>query len=300
MLIGPIPGAQIPTLSKSNIIKPSDVRMRRSVNKNFYNTIIYRFDEDELNDDKFKRGRVIQNQDSLDRIPVGTRALVIDAKGMRDNLNAQNLALQASTRRINRFKFGAEFIEGLGITLGVGFDIEVGDIVILDPDGLSIINIEDGSRVKPPTLFEVLNKSLNYKTGEVKLDLLDTAFDEAGRYCLVGPSSEIATAISPSSFVIQQSFIGTYGLAEFQKWAFLEDCAVTVRSPDSTTRYGSSTIRTATSNTIVLDTPLGFTPQPGDIMELAPYDYPATAQVKLIYGHQSPLNGGVDDPYQQL
>lgn len=293
MLIGPLPGGRTTTFDKSNIVNPASIKLRRSIGKNFYNTIVYRYEEDEL-EDKFLRTKLTTDVDSLNQIKVGPRPLIVESKGLRVNDQADALAASASNRRLNRYRFGAEYVEGLKVTFGSGFDVELGDIVIIDFSQLNVPNTSNGSRVKPAALFEVANKKLNYKTGEVQLDLVDTAFDENARYCLIGPSSKVKTSISTSSFVIEKSFAGTFGTAEFQKWIRYPNCAVTVRSPDSTTRYGQSVILAATSNTITLATPLGFTPQPGDILELAPYPL-ATDQIKLIYGHLSPLTGGDPD-----
>jgi hypothetical protein len=298
LLLGPIPGSQMLRISKANVVKPSNVKLRRSVNRNFYNTIIYRFDEDELTEN-FVRGVIHQEATSLTQIPVGTRPMVISSKGLRTTANAFSLAQSAATRRLNRFAYGAEFLEGVSILFGDGFDLEVGDITILDPTDLHMSNTSDGTRVKPPALFEVVNKSLNWRTGEITVDLLDTGFDPDARYCLVAPSSYIASASSQTVLTIAQNYYSVYGSAEFQKWQHLEDCSVVVRSPDYTTRYAVSTIRTADSNTIELDTALGFVPQPGDVMELSKYPN-ATDQIKLTYGHMSPLLGGADSPYIML
>lgn len=298
LLLGPIPGSQMTTLSKANIVNPSKLRLRRTVNKNFFNTIIYRYDEDELTE-KFLRGNIEQSATSINQIPVGTRPMVISSKGLRTTSNAASLAQSASTRRLNRFAFGAEFLEAVQLTFGAGFDLEVGDIVILDPEGLSISNTIDGTREKAIALFEIVNKSLNWKTGAVEVDLLDSGFDPDAKYCLIAPSSTISSAASQTIFTISQTAYSVYGTAEFQKWARLEDCSVVVRSPDYTTRYAVSQIQTATSNTIELATPLGFTPLPGDVMELSKYPF-ATDQVKLTYGHMAPLLGGADSPYIML
>lgn len=293
MLIGPLPGGRIATFDQSNIINPASIRLRRSIGKNFYNTIVYRYEDDEL-EDKFLRTKITTDVDSLNQIKVGPRPLIVESKGLRITDQADALAGTASNRRLNRYRFGAEYVEGLKVTFGAGFDVELGDIVIIDFSQLNVPNTSDGTRSKPAALFEVANKKLNYKTGEVQLDLVDTAFDENARYGLIGPSSRIKTSIDASSFVIEQSFGALYGAAEFQKWQRYPNCAVTVRSPDSTARYGQSVILTSTSNTITLATPLGFTPQVGDIMELAPYAN-ATDQIKLVYGHLSPLTGGDPD-----
>jgi signal peptidase I len=298
MLVGPIPGARITTFDQSNIVKPSEIKLRRSLGKNFYNTIIYKYEEDEL-EDKFLRSRVEISATSLNQIPVGNRALVIESKGLRVADLGATLAQSASQRRLKRYEFGAEYFEGVKVHLGAGFEVEVGDIVIFDPTDLNVANTVDGDRYKPAALFEVQNKTLNYKTGEVTVDILDTAFDESSRYGLIGPASRVRAGISGTSFVIEESFNSPYGTSEFQKWKRYRNPAVIVRSVDSVTRYGSAVIQTSDSNTITLQTSLGFTPQAGDIMELADYA-DQTDQVRLVYGYMGdPLSNG-DDDYRML
>lgn len=299
LLLGPIPGAQITTFNKTNIVNPSKIKLRRTINKNFYNTIVYKYDEDEL-EDKFVRGVVSQNATSIAQIPVGSRALVIQSKGLRELDGGNALAQSASERRLRRYAYGAEFIEGLQSTFGAGFDVEVGDICIFDPTGLSVSNTSTGTREKPAALFEVVNKTLNWKTGEILVDLLDTAFDENARYGLMGPSSLIRSGGSTTGFTLEQGFASIYGSAEWQKWQKFEEPAVVVRSKNSTTRYAQTALISARTNTVEVFPALPFVPQPGDIMELAPYDSTlGTSQIKLIYGHMSPLTGG-DIPYVML
>lgn len=298
MLIGPIPGGRTAILDKSNIINPGRLKLRRTINKNFYNTIIYKYEEDEL-EDKFRRGKVTQNLTSLSQIPVGVRALLIESKGLREVDLGGALAQSASLRRLNRYKYGAEFIDGVSIKFGYGFDIEIGDVVVFDPTDLHVANTVDGDRFKPAALFEVSNKNLNYKTGEITVDLVDTAFDENARYGLFSPSSIIKAGISNTQFVIEPSYGLTFGSAEFQKWQRYSDVMVVVKSPDGTTRYAEVEILTADSNTITVASSLGFTPQPGDIMELAPYAV-TNAQLRLIYGFMGDPLSNADPDFVML
>ncbi len=298
--VGPIPGAETTILNEDNIANPKELKIRRSINKNFFNTIVYKYDPSIYEPDKYLRGVVTQSATSLDRIPVGTRALVIESKGMRQILSGQNNAVITSNRRLNRFKFGSEFLESVQVTFEVGFSAEVGDILMLDPEGLNLANTADGTRSKPSKLFEVSNITKSIKTGKVTVDLIDTGFDGMGRYCLIGPSSRIKGGISSTEFIIESSFNSEFGVNEYKKWSRYQDCAVKIRSSDFTTRFAQSVIVSNTGNVITVSPGLGFTPQAGDIMELADYDFADTTdQVKLKYGFQSPLTGG-DDPYIML
>lgn len=307
LFVGPIPSVSTKTISEETVINPDKLKIRRSINKNFANTVVYKYEVDAL-EDRFLRGVVYQSQTSLDRIPVGVRALVIEATGMRDAILAQNLSSSAADRRLKRFRFGAETLDGVQVTFGSGFNIELGDILILDSTNLQLLNSEGGDRDKPQKFFEVINISKDFRRGVISMDLLDSNFDGQLRIGLISPSSRIATGISDTQFQIEPSFsTGQFGSAEFRKWQrYLSsqgNVVVKVRSPDFTTRFNQSRIQSITGNIITVQTPLGFTPQAGDVMELAQYSTPnVTDQIKLLYAHLSDVGNFPDgtSPYVLL
>lgn len=292
LFVGPIPSASTKTLSDQNVTNPDRLRIRRSINKNFANTVVYKYEVSAL-EERFLRGVVYQSATSLDRIPVGVRALVIEASGMRDALLAQNLTSAAADRRLERFRFGAETLDQVQVTFGTGFNIELGDILILDAENLQLLNSEGGDRNKPQKFFEVINLSKDFRRGVVTLDLLDSNFDGQLRIGLISPSSIVAAGLSQTQLQIQPSYsTGAFGSAEFRKWQKLlgsqGNVVVKVRSSDFTTRFSESRIQSISGNIITLQTALGFTPQPGDVMELSQYSSPnVTEQVKLLYAHLS-------------
>lgn len=283
--VGPLPNASTVKIDESNITNPDKLRLRRSTNKNFFNTILYRYEVDPL-ETKFLRGVYTESATSLARIESGVKIFVVEAEGMRTALSGLNNAEIASNRRLDRFKFGAEFSENVEITFQYGFNIEIGDILILDGSQLNLLDSSTGLRGKPAKFFEVINKGLSIKTGKVQLDLLDTGFEGFNRYALIGPSSRVKVGISSTQFVIEKAFYSPYGSAEYKKWDRFSDAAVKIRSSDFTTRFAQTTIQTIAGNTITVADPLGFTPQPGDIMELADYDFAGvTDEIKLLYVH---------------
>ena len=301
ILQSPIPSVNTKLLNETNIVNPSGLVMRRSTTKQFGNTIVYKFDEDPIVEDKFLRGKVLVSGDSLTRIKVGTKALVIVSKGLRTSAGADLLINSASERKLKRYEYGAEYFEGVKLTFGAGWDIEVADVVIFDGSKLNLADTAGGVRGRPAQLVEVQNKTLNYKTGDITVDLVATGYSGAGKYALVGAASKIKIGINDKSFVIEKGFRSIYGTAEYQKWSRYTRPAVVIRSPDGVTRYFQTIISLAASNTIVVRDSLGFTPQAGDIMELAKHDFIDTSgEIKLIYGHMAPLDGGTVDPYQMI
>ena len=280
--IGPIPGDNPKILNAGNIRNPDNIRIRRRLGRNFYNTVVYKYETNKLDTSEFLRGTIAVNTDSTDRIKVGTKALIIRSQGMRDSLLAVTLSNTATIRRLNRYKFAAEHYGGLDVFLGDAFEVEVGDIVVLDTEGLHISNTATGDRSQNVRLFEVVNKTFDIEKGSIDLSLVDTSFDGAGRYCLISPSSKIDSAVSAKQFYIKQSFSGAYGTQEYLKWTKLTNPVVIVRSPDGTI-LDSGTITDITGNRITLDANLSFTPLSDYIMELSSYN-DATTEVKLLYG----------------
>lgn len=286
--VGPLPSASSITIDRSNITNPDKIVTQRGINKNFFNEIVYRYEVPavDTNDRKFLVTIVTFSATSLDRIPAGVRVLLVESQGMRKALLGQNLAQIASNRRIKRFQFGAEYFEGINVNYKVGYNMEIGDIIILDGDGLNILNSVDGNRERVPELFEVVNKRMNIKNGQVSLDLLQTGFQGNTRYGLVGPSSRIKTGISGTQFIIEKAYFSTFGSSEYLKWQRFPNCAVKVRSADFTTRYFQTTILSLSGNKVTVADNMGFIPVAGDIMELSQYDFTSvTDQIKLLYVH---------------
>lgn len=283
--IGPIPSANIIKLSEDNIIKPSTLQLKRSINKNFYNTVVYSFEQDVLSDD-FLFGVVEHDADSISRIDVGVKSLTIESTGMRKVLQGPARAVTASTRRLNRYKFGAEYFDQVQLLFKDGFKIEIGDIVLFDALNLQIANTTTADRTSENLRFyEVVNKSIDLKTGAIKLALVDTNYSTSNRYGLISPSSKIKAGLSQTQFIIKSSFSSVFGDDEFRKWSRFAAPGVKVRNDDFS-RNASSTIRSISGNTITLDSALGFTPQADDIMEFANYN-DCTSEQKLIYAFQS-------------
>lgn len=283
--IGPIPGQEIKTLNASNTTNASKISIKRTTNKNFFNTIIYKFEEDEL-EERFKRGQVFISSDSVSRIPVGNKALIIEARGLRAALSAINNAQIASNRRLSRYEFGAESIKNIETTFSVGFNVEISDKIILDMTGLQISDINTGTRAGEARVVEVINKRLNLRNGKVQFDLLDTNFNLQQRFGLIAPSSCISTGASGTEFTIKPTFNTTrFGASEWRKWQRFTGSEVIVRSPDFTVS-GTALLNQVTSNNITVQTDLGFTPLSGYIMEPSNYS-DQTGDVIVVYGSMS-------------
>lgn len=281
--IGPIPGTNIQTFNETNVKNPTRTQLKRSTNKNFWNEIIYKYDEDAL-EDKFFTGYITISADSKTRIPGANRTMVIEAKGMRTSLSADNIAQAQGLRRLKRYEFGSETVV-IETTLESAYAVEVGDIVVFDGSQLQLPDIKTGQKGMAPRFFEIANKDLTIKTGAVRLELIDTKFDGAARYGLIAPASFVKSGLSTTQFIIEESFASRFLSAEYRKWKSLRRCSVRVRNSDFS-QVDDSVIISASSNTITVSPALSFTPSAGMIMELTAYDdADVTDQVKLIYGH---------------
>jgi hypothetical protein len=286
--IGPLPTQTIKTLDTSNVKNANQLSIRRSLGRNFYNTIIYKYDMDSL-EDKFRAGVLNTNATSRAQIDVGTRALTIESLGLR----TANIAQSAATRRLNRYAYGAQYINNVKVTFSVGFNIEVTDLVLVDGVSLKLPDFDTGKRSAPTKYYEVISKKINFETGDVILGLVDTSFDTASRYALISPASNIKSGVSASAFIIEESFASEFGSDEYLKWNRYDDLVVRVRNSSYNTA-ATARVSEFSGNTVRLLDGLGFTPSAGMLMELSDYN-DATTQIKQLYGFAASASGGLFD-----
>lgn len=294
--IGPIPGSNIKVFNETNIKNPSKIKLKRSTSKQFFNEIIYKFDEDVL-EEKFLTGYIAISATSKNRIPGGNRPLIIQSKGLRSVDLGETIAQTQALRRLKRYEFGAEMITFEAL-LEDSFGVEIGDIIVFDGTSLQLPDSKTGLKGIAPRFYEIQNKDFSLKTGDVKFDAVDTAFVGSARYGLISPASSIKTGLSNSQFIIQSSYSSRYGQSEYRKWSALVGANIRVRNSDySTTGFG--VLESASSNTITVSG-LSFTPVAGMIMELAPYTGQPD-QVKLVYVFMSDSSfGDGKDQYKQI
>lgn len=278
--IGPVIGETPKILNRDNIKNPQKIRIRRTTNQNFYNAIVYKFDKLPLSG-KYVSGAIQAAAESLNRIPIGFKPLSITADGMRSDLDGLGQAARISARFLGRYKLGAEFIESIEVLFHDGYPMEPGDNIILDPTGLKMTNTADGTRVKPPKAFTILNKTLDLKTGGVILFLLDSNFDGTERYGVVSPSSLIVSGTT-TELEIQDSFGILYPGNESKKWADYVGLPIIVHSADWSFEevVRLLAIDSGDRYKLILDpaTPLSVPPTTGYIIDIA--NYPDTTNPK--------------------
>jgi hypothetical protein len=266
----PISIDTIPVLDENNVTKPNNIKSRRSINKNFYNSVLYSYNEDFL-EDKFLNGVLVVSGDSTQRIKVpGLKTLKIKARGLRPGIDASSIIRVNSRRLLDRYKYAAEAFE-VSMFYGDGFNIEVGDVVLFGSPYLKIPDIKYGDRNFRPRLFEVVNKTLNIRSGEVTLSLLDTSFSLDGRYGIFSPASNIVSG-STDHVIITESFGIDFTQKEFDKWTNYVGQKVILHPDDWSEVHECKFIGFSDQNPYRMNlSGLTITPQPGWIVEIPNY-----------------------------
>lgn len=275
--------AQTKTVDEASVIGPGKIKIKRSINKNFYNAVVYRFEQHPLSD-RFLAGLIRQSAESTNRINVGNQPLTIDGQGLRDNAPTRAL-LEIQTRRfLDRYKFAAEHLK-IEVTYKKGFDLEVGDTIIFGSPALKITDTKGGNRDFIPRLFEITNKSLNIVNGKIQLDITDTSFGLDGRFGTIGPSSLVDVGSSLSEIKIKKSFGTTATQTEKEKWVDYFEQNVLIRSPDFSFAHERKLVRFSSSNNsiMVIDPALPSVPQENYIIEMAHYPTSSEAKVGALW-----------------
>jgi len=294
--IGPIPGDEITSFDLENTKDPSKAMIFRTSSRAFFNEVVYKYDDTPLVDEeKFLSGKIFVSQTSKNRIKGVNRAFVIESLGLRTTLNAQNIIDTNAQRILDRYKFAAETVHTKAL-LRDSVRVEIGDIVIGDFKELQLTDISKASRDFRPRLFEVQNKSINLKTGDVDFALLDTGLDIDTRFGLISPGSYIASVVNQSQIVVGPDplYGGKFGLDEFRKWENIINVAnpisAAIRNSDLSI-YEDVVITGINNNVFTLQSAPSITIVAGYYIEFSGYeDADTSIKQKLVYGYMT------DDP----
>lgn len=257
-------------INSDHVTNPDDLKISRSVAKDFYNTIKVEYDEEALSEDT-QEEYVAESIKSKERITDDERPLTIRARGLRAGVSTTN-ALQIITKRLlDRYQFAPESIKGVRTLFKTGFKLEVADSVIFGDADLKITDTTQGNRKFAPRVMEIRNKELDLK-GEVNFDLTDTAYGLQVRYGVFGPGSYIVAG-STSSLLVLRKLWPDQIKKERKKWEPYVGQIVQVRSPNFTQVAETYFIGFDNSyeSAMKLDPPLPFTPSAEDIVEMPPY-----------------------------
>lgn len=279
----------VPTINLENIIDPDKVKQRRSLHKYLYNIIRFDYNEDIL-EDRFLTKDIIVSNDSLTRIKGGKRQLKIESKGLVRGSDTTNAINQISQRMIDRYKFAPTYFEKIQIKYSDGFNLEVGDVLPFGGNDTKIVNLDTGTRGNNVQLFEVINKSLNIKTGQIDVTLLSTSFAIDSRAAVVS----LASACGLNSTTTRIELVNIVDVEEFEfeadKWEEFAGLQVRIYKNDYTEdeTVTFTGIDAADRNFLLLETALSFTPGVEHIIEIARYDNTSAeinSDYKLRFAH---------------
>lgn len=257
------------TLNEEFVAGASKIAVKRSVSKNFYNAVVYKYDPLAL-EERYTRGKIRQSADSTNRIKIANKPLVIQADGVRTSGNFDFIFQTQARRFLDRYQFACEYFD-TEVLFSVGFDIEIGDTVIFDGRNLSVTDSTTGDRVFQPRLFEVQNKVYSLTGKTIKLTLVDTVYSLGVRYGVVSPASivgagstttriQLTESYSDSLFNYQPAtkwlgYLGEKVLFHNKDWSYSEETRIDSFDPaDPTVIIVSPALSVAPTSGLILDT----------------------------------------------
>jgi hypothetical protein len=269
----PLNVGTVKVLNKDTITNPSNIKIKRSIGKYFYNTVIYKYNYDAVDTSKPLTGYILVDEDSKNQIKIGTRALTIEGKGLRND-NDTNATLATNARRLlEKYKFAAEYITVSGF-YGTLFNSDVGDIVLFGDESLPLVDSKLGARGFKPRLCEIIDKKMDLKTGRVDVTLLDTSYLTDGRYGIISPSSIIGSGSTDSTLVITDSFSTVSPDIEKNKWIPYIGENLFIHNDDWSVSYESKLLGFASNYTMNISN-IGVSLPAGYIVDIA--NYPSTS-----------------------
>lgn len=293
-------------LDKTNILNPQSITVTRGLNnRRFFNLIQYQYDKTDAG--KYLSVYRAIDTDSLNTIGQ-TTILPINSDGLQTSVNgtltgSPDIVESVATRLLARYG-GVAFEIKLQVNLEAGALIEAGDIVkVVDNGTLGVTNFDTGDRNLGTNLFEVIDRSMDIKSGVVSLTLLsNVGYLSSDRFGGVAPSTQLADYLSApntsSDFAMFPSFGSVFGPNEYLKWVDYIGQEVVVSAPDwsysgTSTLVGYSVPDTSNPYGRVQVSPaLAFVPAATDIMNLAPYSTSTIPQVneysKSVHAYLDP------------
>ncbi len=274
----PIAGLTTKTISVDNVLNAEKLRLNRSINDRFYNSTIYAYNPDIL-EDEFRKGFILKSASSQERIPIGNRPYVIEARGLRDNSGTSSF-IQNQAKRINeRYRYGAENIQ-VNVHYSTGLPLDIGDVVIFDGQSLNVVDTLNPGNQFESRIFEIQSKSLDIFKGIVTIGLTDAIYGNLTRYGIFSPASKLKAASTRTTLHVKPSYGNTTVLQEFTKWSNLVNQRVLVRDISYSTS-GTTTINSVSFDGSLSIDELSFDPGEDFIVQLP--NYPTSKSTDLKY-----------------
>lgn len=298
----PLGISDIKKLDETNTAKPQGNNIVRGISSYFYNNIVYVYNESVLDDGKFLHGTITSSADSKNRIKVGNKVLTIEAPGLRPTPSNTAVVNILTGRLLDRYRFAGERIKTEAF-YGDGFNVDVGDTVLFGNSSLKLIDTRTASKDFKPRLFEVVNRSLDIKTGKVALSLVDTNYSTEGRYGIVSPSSKTDAGSTVDYLILKDSFSTVAPKIEKDKWTKYIGEEITVHNEDYSVSENTTILAFDEGNNykMFIDPPLSFAAPADYIVDIPEYgagDVDERAVYKQIFVFASPspaVVSGTDD-----
>lgn len=278
----PLAIASLPQLNSDTVTKPDSIKIKRAIGKYFYNTVIYKFNFDAVETDKPLSGYIKLDSDSQAQIPVGTKAITIESKGLRNDASTRAILDINSRRLLEKYKYAAEAIT-LSCFYSVGFNIDVGDVVYFGDSDLNLPDSTTGTRGFTPRLCEVIDKRMNIMTGTVDLVIIDTSYLASGRYGIFSPSSVLGSGSTTTSLILTDSYGTTAPDIEKNKWVDYIGQNILIHNESYSTTYSTKIVGFNPSNPyeMYID-PIAGAPAAGLIVDVAFYPASVDPQVNFL------------------
>lgn len=266
----PVAGEGLQTLDATNVVSPESIQNQRAINtRRFFNEVQYRYDLS--NDGKPLSVTALIDTTSLNKFDTSS-VLPITAKGLRTALGASTFIQRRGGFLLRRYSNVAYEIT-LQTNFKVAALIEVSDVVALvDNGGLQILNWSTGVRDIGAQLFEVIQRTLDLKTGRGTLTLLSQiGYDITDRFGGISPSSVVQAGSTVSEIKIAGSFTSKYGAREWRKWYDIIGDQIQIHSKDYSTVYVTTlkALGGGDKNSLIID-PIPSI-QSGWIVDIAPF-----------------------------
>lgn len=289
----PLADERSQTIDATNVIEPQNIQVTRALNnRKYFNEIDWTYDYDDNGNAQSFRDTL--DADSLNLIGLSS-ILPIDSKGMRTDLDVAVVIADRERSLFLRYANACILID-VKVNFGIGNLIEAGDIIILNDSGkLQIPNLSTGVRNLGIQLLEVINRSLDLKSGNVQLQLQGGIGAQVNdRYATISPSSFLTADSTTSRIVIEDSFGAIFPGAEWKKWQDYIGLKVRIHSPDFSDdeEVTFTGLDPANNYALLLSPALSFTPSAGYVLDIAQYststDYNDQALAKLIHCYLDP------------
>lgn len=288
----PIADQRLQIIQGSNCINPMNTKIARGVNfRKFFNEIQYDYDYD----DEGSATKTIKSLDTTSITVIGVSSVLpISAKGLHSDLTSITTLERRVNYLLSRYKSGAMILT-LETNFATGVQIEAGDVVVVKDGGvLQISNLVTGSRDLGSQLFEVINRTLDIKSGKCKLELVaGLGADVTDRFATVSPASNIKAGSDSTHIKIEDSYGTQYPGQEYLKWInYLGERAI-IHTSDWSTAATCLMVSLSPSdfNTIIVSG-LGISPTAGMIMDVDLYpqntDPEDQQTIKLVHAFNDP------------